>query len=116
MSPSPANQWTTGRGFLEAISEEANEVTEMLTLAVAIADQGARFDLEFGCTIVTTNTGEWLDTGTMSPQVKAMAEDAQRRYGNSLARALRYIDLRGQLLRNPAYPHLVRFAEPESIH
>lgn len=113
---SPANQWTTGRGFLESIRDEANEVTEMLTLSVAIADQSARFDLEYGCTFVTLSSGEWLDTSTQSPELRAMPEEAQRRFGNQLARAMRYLDLRGQLLRNPAYPHLVRFATPEALH
>lgn len=116
MDRSPANRWTTGRGFLEALREESNEITEMLTLAVAVSDQYSQFDIEYGCTVVVLGSGEWIDTAQPSPEVIAMDEGARRRFGNQLARAIRYLDLRGQLLRNPGFPHLVRFATEETLN
>lgn len=116
MERSPANRWTTGRGFLEALSGEANEITEMLTLAVAVADQGCQFDLEYGCTAITLASGEWIDTAQPSPEVIAMDAESRTRFGNQLARAIRYLDLRGQLLRNPGFPMLVRFVSEEALN
>lgn len=111
-----ANDYTTGRGFLEALRGETNEVTEMVTLAVAIADQGCRFDLEYGCTFVMLDSGEWIDTARASPDVLAMPLDARERYRVQCVRAIRYLDLRGHLLRNPTFPSLVRFSEEPALH
>lgn len=109
-------RYTTGHAFLEALAGESNEVTEMVTLAVAIADQGCRFDLEYGCTFVMLDSGEWIDTANPSPDVAAMPADARERYRTQLARALRYLDLRGHLLRNPSFPTLIRFSEEQALH
>lgn len=110
------NEWTRGNGFLRALREESNEITEMLTLSVAIADACSRFDIEFGCTFVSLANGEWHDTSRMSPEVEQMDPQAQQRYGNQLARAMRYLDLRGQIVRNPTFPALVRFTTAENLH
>lgn len=108
--------YTTGRGFLAALEGESDAVTEMLTIAVAIADQSARFDIEFGCATVVLGSGEWVDTGTPSPEVTGMPEDARDRYRVQLLRAMRYLELRGQLVRHGSFPNLLRYQTEEATH
>jgi hypothetical protein len=112
---SAGNEFTIGRGFLEALRGEANEITEMLTLAVAVADQGCRFDIEYGSTPVVIESGEWLDISAPSSDVCAMPTEARERFQTQVARALRYLDLRGQLVRHPTFETLFRFEE-ERLH
>lgn len=111
--------YTVGRGFLAALAGETNAVTEMVTLAVAIADQSARFDIEFGCTVVMVagdNGGEWIDTHQPSEEVLAMDRDARQRYGNQLVRAMRYLELRDQIERHPTFHLLIRFSDEPAVH
>lgn len=109
-----ANRWTVGDGYLDALraAGESNAITEMLTLAVAAADQACRFDIEWGCAEVQADGQLWIDTAQRSADAQQLPDnDAQQRYAAQLVRALRYLELRGHLLKHPAYPRLVRFAE-----
>lgn len=111
-----ADEFTRGRGYLASLSEESNAVTEMLTLAVAIADQSAQFDVSYACRFVVLDSGEWIDTSAPSPEAEQMPPEGKARIANQLGRAMRYLDLRDLIVRHPAYPRLLRFAEAEALH
>ncbi len=109
-----SNRWTVGDGFLDALKAagEANAITEMLTLAVSISDQAARFDIEWGCAEVQADGLVWLDTAQRSAMAAQLPdEEARQRYAAQLVRALRFLELREHLVKHPTYPRLVRFAE-----
>lgn len=110
-----ATKDTVGSNFLACIQDLANPITEMVTLAVAIADQGARFDIQWACNEVVLSSGQWLDTSISgrSAGARQLQPEEQCRMQNQLVRAQRYLLLRGQLQRNTAYASLVRFIDED---
>lgn len=79
-------------------------VMQALQLAVEIADEAARSDIEGQCKVTNSGPHEWFDLGTVPHRDAAW-----------VARAERYLNLRGEgtqgfrMIRCAAFPTLVRF-------
>jgi hypothetical protein len=85
----------------------------LVDLALWIADSAARSDIECECRIVSSGGADWLDLDTAGADANGVDEPA---YTQSIvARADRYFRLRDdqadqfRVIRNPAFPRLVRF-------
>lgn len=76
------------------------ELGPTIAAAVEIADQSARCDIESYCAWETEGDTRWYDLSKVS------YDDAE-----FITVAERYLESRGQILRNPARSSLVRFTE-----
>lgn len=85
-----------------SIAELSADSAEMLSLAVEIADETARTNVEL-------HAAEWHDLVGMRWWNTQFLTDADAELHNAVARDLRYLTLRGHVLRNPAMPYLVQF-------
>lgn len=72
--------------------------SEVTTLALELADETARSDVEVYCGEYQLSGQRWYDTTSAPPEDVEWVE-----------RALRYLDLRGLLIRHTQRPHLVRW-------
>lgn len=79
-----------------------DQLGETLRLATAIADDHARTDIESYCTVERQGWNTWYDT---SSPIALHGPDA----AETIATALRYLQLRGRVVTHPAKAHLVRF-------
>lgn len=91
-------------------------LVEMHTLAIAIADIGSRFDIEFGCLGVVLNDGDWIDTAKPSADVDGMDETEREATLKAVCRAMRYLHLRGHIDRHPLFTSLIRFHDIQVPH
>lgn len=89
---------------------------ELVQLAMDIADYSARFDIDYACTVVMMNDGEWIDTAEPAPDVASMPADDREILLMQVLRAMRYLDLRGHLEHHPLFPKLIRFSELKAPH
>ena len=93
----------------DADSDADNDV-EMVRLAFELADGAARSDVEVLCEAMGYGTGCIMNTHVFVGRDIDRADEQK-----TLARALRYLDLRGNdtfgfaFIREPGNPHLVRF-------
>lgn len=75
---------------------------EAMGLALQIADDAARSDIEMFCARVDFQERTWWNTNELEhgvlPPARAWVD-----------RAARYLAERGRLVRNASHPHLVRF-------
>lgn len=76
--------------------------SECAQLALQIADDAARCDVESYCTKFQLRWRVWYDTEVLRPEGIEVEQGVER--------AVRYLDLRGALQRHPQQAHLVRFA------
>lgn len=85
-----------------------HESTDHLVLAVEIADEAARCDVEDSFQQVAIGDATWFDTSIYTEVGCDFAV---------VGRSLRYLRARGEqangfrIVRHPAFPHLVRFEE-----
>lgn len=82
-------------------AHHAERLGETLRLAIELADDMARSDIESYCSYDQVGPHTWYDT-TFATRDSAEVEAG-------IAKAQRYLTLRGKLLRNAEQPHLVRF-------
>jgi hypothetical protein len=80
----------------------AARLGERLRLAQQIADEAARAEIECNCAAERLGTRSWYDT-------KRSNAGGDPVYFEGVQRALRYLDLRGRVIRHPVQIHLVRF-------
>lgn len=92
------DQWAVVRG---PAAIDAN----VLTLALLIADEAARSDIEIYAPEVACDGRTWYDTSIEALQAKYVDPSMTE----SIPRSLRYLELRGKVTRNVAARHLVRF-------
>lgn len=86
----------------DELRARVDKLGEILRLATTIADDHARADIESYCSIDRQGWNTWYDTTT--------AGDLHGPgYADSIATALRYLQLRGRVVIHPAKAHLVRF-------
>lgn len=78
----------------------ADRLGETLRLAIQIADESARADIECECRCERERPHSWYDTRW----------DGDPEFGAMLDRSLRYLRLRGRVVTHPTQSHLVRFA------
>lgn len=91
------------------MAEASHMKREVLHLAYKIADSCARADIECECLQVRSDArGHWFDTAAIPDG--ADTDDAGREF---LADALRYLDLRGLLIRDKDVPCIVTFRASE---
>lgn len=89
---------------------------EILRLAIEMADEMARSDIECACAKVVSGTG--TKTGHSGAEWYEM-ESARSEDVDAVARAFRYLELRGpvaigyRVIHNPAFPSLIRFEDVE---
>lgn len=77
---------------------------EVAALALSIADEAARSDIEAFCTWSSKEpANRWYDTATIDDQEFAGELRA------TVDRAVRYLDLRGLLVRSGVRPNFVQF-------
>lgn len=98
MTPAPLSD----QEFQEELAAGALRL-QAIELAFAIADELSEYDIETWHYTVVSDGEEWRDLRMLSNA--DMAEQCKR--------AERYLELRGLLVRNPAYPNLVRVEHPE---
>ena len=77
---------------------------EATTLALEIADEAARSDVEVYCYETSADGHRWYDTASAPP------EDVEW-----VGRALRYLDLRKLMIRHPDHPQLVRWERESAV-
>lgn len=83
------------------LDNHARRMGERLRLGTELADEVARSDIESYCSFEKMGRFTWYDTSTCHP------EGAEVEAG--VDKAVRYLDLRGTLVRHPVQRHLVRF-------
>lgn len=86
---------------------------ECLALALELADEGARSDIECEALGVSSNGHDWYD---LSAPPCNYTKDDPAYCRHLLRRADRYFQLRGdtpgfKVHRHPAFPHLIRFQD-----
>lgn len=79
-----------------------------MQMAVAIADEEARSHIECNCTSRRIKGALWWDTSYRPPDGSF---EAVFDLVITPPTCARYLDLRGQIVRHPARPHLVRFVD-----
>lgn len=100
----PAIDGDCETAFEEDPVPENDPLWQALQLAVEIADEAARSDIEGQCKVTNSGPHEWFDLGTVPQRDAAW-----------VARAERYLNLRGEgtqgfrMIRCAAFPTLVRF-------
>lgn len=114
----PVDAWQTAiksaeKAYAAEVQRDDDPIWQTLQLAVEIADSAARADIECECLQVDPGDGSsWYDTAAV-PRDAHQKDQAFLRA--IIARADRYLTLRGEgaqdylIIRNPAFPHLVRF-------
>lgn len=80
----------------------AERLAETQRLAVQLADEYARADIECWCSHERMGYLTWYDTASAGRRLGP-------EFGESIATALRYLRLRGRVVEHPAQAHLVRF-------
>lgn len=78
--------------------------SEVVDIAVEIADSVARSDIEVECLTVELDGERYYDTSLPDPEDAAW-----------VGRATRYLQLRGHLIRHPDMPHLVRWESSNAV-
>lgn len=84
-----------------AFQQRAERMGATLRLAVEIADECARSDIETMCPFQSIRGLDWYDLNGMFDD-----DDATRRL---IDKAARYLRMRGRLVQHPTAEHLVRF-------
>lgn len=104
--------WVTGRTRTRRTRERPPMNPNTIALAVQIADSAARSDIECYCAMTRIDgvMGQpgfrtWYDTGDVD-------EVCPR---EDITDALRYLELRGQLIRDPQQPAFVTFPSIASL-
>lgn len=87
---------------LQADLERGRLLAQLRDLAFEIADEVSEFDLESNHHLAVVDGKEWVDLSM--PNNPHPCADVER--------ALRYFELRGWLVRYPAFPNLVRVERP----
>jgi hypothetical protein len=90
------------RQLPQSLEEFGERLGEQLRLAKKIADRSARCEVESYCTFERMGRFTWYDTHSLSKEGVFVQGD--------VADEVRYLDLRGRLIRHPVQKHLVRFA------
>ena len=86
---------------ISSLAEFGERLGEQLRLAKKLADDSARSDVETYCTYQRMGRLTWYDTHSLSKEGVFVGEDVTDQ--------VRYLDLRGRLIRHPVQRHLVRF-------
>lgn len=90
--------------------DHAQRLVDTLRLATSIADETARVDLDSYCHADIRSGVLWRDTRLTAPLGREDCADELADMQLRVDTAVRYLELRGQLTRHPAEPHLVRAA------
>lgn len=84
--------------------EHANRLGDSLRLALEIADEAARADIEGNCVSHT-------DCGHLWWYARAPIDPRDQYVSKTVDRAVRYLDLRNRIVHHETVPVLVRFRE-----
>lgn len=81
----------------------AERLSEQVRLAHDIADEAARTDIEYHCGRMSMGNHVWYDT--------LLPRDTESNVPGDIARAEKYLRMRGRLLQHPVQRSLVRFTQ-----
>lgn len=97
------------QGTTKELAKARADQLDLEVLQAFLADEGATSDIEISCAedgACAETQGWWYDTTKLDGDSVRLLEGADLGF---IYRALRYLDLRGLLVRRPGAPHVVSF-------